>query len=211
MVCTAVQLMIPTPLHALSSAEARAVRRKIEAVEAEEGVGGNGLFTNAHVTRDWFYELAVSEPLLGIVRDLIGPDVMIWKSQLWIKESGSGSHVGWHQDARYWGLLPVGDCVNVWLALSDVGDENGPMQFLRHSHNKVWPTHETYQATNLLTRGQDIDWSPSTCADSWNVAPLADSQRSRRGRSRPIARRHGPPLCRPIQYSPPGSRTRRRA
>jgi non-heme Fe2+,alpha-ketoglutarate-dependent halogenase len=36
--------------------------------------------------------------------------------------------------------------------------ENGPMEFLRGSHTTPFPTHDTYAADNLLTRGQVIDW-----------------------------------------------------
>ena len=85
------------PLRAVSAPEAHAVRGKIEAAEREEQQGGNGLFSNAHLLHDWFYQLATCASVVDVVEDLIGPDVMIWKSQLWIKEGGSGSFVGWHQ------------------------------------------------------------------------------------------------------------------
>ena len=152
------------PLPAVSEKEAAAVRSKIEAAEAASQQGGNGLFTNAHTLYDWFAELATCDAVLDVVQDLIGPDIMIWKSQLWIKESQSGSYVGWHQDARYWGLTPL-ECVNVWIALSDVREENGPMEFLAGSHTHPYPTEDTYEADNLLTRGQVIDWSPEAAPD----------------------------------------------
>ena len=85
------------PLPAVSEQEAAAVRAKIEAAEEASQQGGNGLFTNAHTLYDWFAELATCDAVLDVVQDLIGPDIMIWKSQLWIKESESGSYVGWHQ------------------------------------------------------------------------------------------------------------------
>ena len=56
------------------------------------------------------------------------------------------------QDARYWGLTPL-ECVNVWIALSDVREENGPMEFLAGSHTHPYPTEDTYEADNLLMRG----------------------------------------------------------
>ena len=71
------------------------MRRKIEHAEVEAQQGGNGLFTNAHTLYDWFYGLATKGSVLDVVEDLIGPNIMIWKSQLWIKESRSGSYVGW--------------------------------------------------------------------------------------------------------------------
>ena len=83
------------PLRAISEGEAAEVRRKIEHAEVEAQQGGNGLFTNAHTLYDWFYALATKDCVVDVVEDLIGPNIMIWKSQLWIKESGSGSYVGW--------------------------------------------------------------------------------------------------------------------
>ena len=53
------------------------------------------------------------------VSDLVGPNIYIWKCQLWIKEANSAAYVGWHQDAAYWGLDPP-DSVNAWIALTDV-------------------------------------------------------------------------------------------
>jgi hypothetical protein len=83
------------PLRAISEKEAAEVRGKIEHAEVQAQQGGNGLFTNAHTLYDWFYDLATKESVVDVVEDLIGPNIMIWKSQLWIKESGSGSYVGW--------------------------------------------------------------------------------------------------------------------
>lgn len=103
------------------------------------------------------HSLATTPTILEVVSDLLGPDVLIWKSQLWIKEAGSGSHVGWHQDSRYWGLTPIQSC-NVWLAITDVEQANGPMEFLSGSHRAPLPTVDTYQPENLLTRGQAIDF-----------------------------------------------------
>jgi hypothetical protein len=67
------------PFSGLSTVEARKARRNVEALEESEGTGGNGLFTNAHVTRDWFHALATKREILDVVEDLLGPDIMIWK------------------------------------------------------------------------------------------------------------------------------------
>lgn len=152
------------PLDGISAAEAAATRSRIEAMEAAEQQGGNGLFSNAHCLYGWWQKMATRPELLDVVEDLLGPNIMIWKSQLWIKEAGSDSFVGWHQDARYWGLTPI-DSVNVWMALTDVTPENGPMQYLRGSHSRCYPTIDTYSADSLLTRGQDIDFSPEAGPD----------------------------------------------
>ena len=49
----------------------------------------------------WQYELATQPAVLDMVEDLLGPNFYIWKSQLWIKESKSGSFVGWVRGCLY--------------------------------------------------------------------------------------------------------------
>ena len=39
------------------------------------------------------------------------------------------------------------------------------MEFLAGSHTHPYPTEDTYEADNLLTRGQVIDWSPEAAPD----------------------------------------------
>ena len=89
------------PLRAISETEAAAVRARVEQAEVAAQQGGNGLFTNAHCTHDWFYELATCDSVVDVVEDLLGPNILIWKSQLWIKESKSGSFVGWVRGCLY--------------------------------------------------------------------------------------------------------------
>ena len=37
------------------------------------------------------------------------------------------------QDAYYWPLTPS-KCVTVWVAIDDIDEDNGPMQFVPGSH-----------------------------------------------------------------------------
>ena len=144
------------PHRALSEAEAAAARARIEAAERASDASGNSLFVNGHLLHRWQYELATHPALLGAVADLLGPNLYVWKSQLWIKEASSRAFVGWHQDAAYWGLAPH-DAVNAWVALSDVREEHGPMRLLAGSHAApLLPTGDNYEADNMLTRGQVI-------------------------------------------------------
>jgi non-heme Fe2+,alpha-ketoglutarate-dependent halogenase len=145
------------PMMGCSASHAQGILERIERQEEAEQKAGMALFLNAHVQHRWWYDLCTRPQILDVVQDVLGPNLLIWKSQLWIKEAGSGSYVGWHQDATYWGLDPP-ESVNVWMALTDVTPSHGPLQLLAGSHAEALPTSDTYDVGNLLTRGQDVDW-----------------------------------------------------
>merc|ERR1711907_297368 len=73
------------PLRALTVAEAGEYRRIVEDAERDSDVSGNSLFLNGHLLYDWQHQLATKSQILDVVQDLIGPDLFIWKCQLWIK------------------------------------------------------------------------------------------------------------------------------
>mmetsp|Transcript_63373 Transcript_63373/g.125304 ORF Transcript_63373/g.125304 Transcript_63373/m.125304 type:complete len:340 (-) Transcript_63373:98-1117(-) len=145
------------PVQGVSPEHAAIIKDRIEDLEASEQRAGMALFLNAHLKYKWWYDLCTPSCILDVVEDLLGPNLLIWKSQLWIKEPGADAFVGWHQDATYWGLEPP-DSVNVWMALTDVTPAHGPLELLPGSHADALPTTDTYSVDNILTRGQDIDW-----------------------------------------------------
>ncbi len=62
--------------------------------------------------------------------------VQVWASQLLIKPPGSATagHVGWHQDRQYWPYWQRdAGLFTAWIALSEVGEDSGPMRFVRGS------------------------------------------------------------------------------
>ena len=99
------------------------------------------------------------------MQDLIGPDIMVWSTDWWIKEARSPSFVSWHQDSQYWGL-DTSKLVTVWVALSDSTVASGCMRVLPGSHQGPdLPHEETFHSDNMLSRGQaiqNIDESQTT-------------------------------------------------
>jgi ectoine hydroxylase-related dioxygenase (phytanoyl-CoA dioxygenase family) len=94
--------------------------------------------------------------IIEAVSQIIGPDILMWGSGLFIKDPNSRSFVSWHQDLNYWGL--DGDReVTAWFALTPSNLENGCMRFVSGSHAmKVVPHVDSFAPDNLLTRGQEI-------------------------------------------------------
>lgn len=79
------------------------------------------------------YDIARHPPILDIVEDLIGPDIVCWATHYFCKMPGDDKQVSWHQDCSYWALTPS-KTVTVWLAIDDVDAENGCMHVIPGTH-----------------------------------------------------------------------------
>ena len=87
---------------------------------------------------------------------LIGPNILVWGANFFLKEPRSDAYVSWHQDATYWGLEPA-DIVTAWVAFTPSTVESGCMRVVPGTHQGGIVEHrETWDADNLLSRGQEI-------------------------------------------------------
>ena len=145
------------PVPVLSSAEAAAIRGKLEAFEAEaDGLKGP-LRHKTHLLFTWLDELIRHPRILDAVEDVIGPNILCWGSSFFIKEPRNPGFVSWHQDSTYWGLDPA-DVITAWVAFSDSNAANGAMRVIPGTHKLDQVTHrDTFNADNLLSRGQEIE------------------------------------------------------
>ncbi|MEM7221151.1 MAG: phytanoyl-CoA dioxygenase family protein [Pseudomonadota bacterium] len=145
-----------SPIRIASSTTANAWRRRFEAFEARSGERSVALRTDLHLAERWAWEILVSPEVMQPVVDLLGPDVLLWSLNWFIKEPRSGDFVSLHQDANYWGLEPH-EVLTAWIALSDASEATGPMRFLPGTHRGVLFEHDnTFAPHNLLSRGQTI-------------------------------------------------------
>ena len=62
--------------------------------------------------------------LLDAVEAVLGPNLILVYSSMFIKLPGDGTSVGWHQDNNYWPSVHGTDVATVWLALDDADAEN---------------------------------------------------------------------------------------
>jgi hypothetical protein len=103
-------------------------------------------------------EIALNENILDIVEKIIGPDILLWSVEFFIKEAKSKSIVSMHQDLTYWGLDDDQMQVTAWLALSLSDQNSGCMDFVKGSFkNPILPHNDTFEQNNLLSRGQEIE------------------------------------------------------
>jgi ectoine hydroxylase-related dioxygenase (phytanoyl-CoA dioxygenase family) len=151
------------PLDILTPDETAATRAELEQIETDWLNADLPLplatykRVNAHVVMPLAARLAQDPRILNAVESILGPDLMVWSAEFFIKEPRSNHVVGMHQDLTYWGLGETSDQVTAWIALSPATPESGCMDFVAGSHkNPILPHNDTFSDTNLLSRGQEI-------------------------------------------------------
>lgn len=102
-------------------------------------------------------ELALNPAVLDAVESIIGPNLMIWGAEFFIKEPHTPQRVSMHQDLTYWGFGATSNQVTAWIALSPSNVVSGCMDLVKGSHkNEILPHNDTHAADNLLSRGQEV-------------------------------------------------------
>ena len=87
-----------------------------------------------------FFEVAMLPEILDMVSQLLGPDLILWGSQVFAKPAMTGLEVPWHQDSHFWQMQPLVAC-SVWIAIDDVTIENGCMRYIPGSHRHGLLSH----------------------------------------------------------------------
>ena len=145
------------PVRVMSAADAHQYRVSLETHEAKTGQPLQGNWRHkTHLLFTWADALVHHPAVLDAVEDVIGPDILCWTTNFFIKEANSPGFVSWHQDSTYWGLEPD-DVITAWIAVTEVTPENGYMQVIPGSHKiDQLPHVDTFHKDNLLSRGQEI-------------------------------------------------------
>ena len=152
-----------SPIRVISEKEALSIKEELEQVEKEFPHEINSESrNNLHLSFAFLDALAHNTIIVDAIEDLIGPNISLWASVMFIKEPSSKQYVSWHQDATYMGLDSL-DFPTPWIALSPSNKETGCMTMIAGSQKKNIQTHEdTFAENNILTRGQviqDVDES----------------------------------------------------
>ena len=81
---------------------------------------------------EWF-SYATRPEILDCVQVLVGPNIILWGSQVFCKPAHTGRKIPWHQDGKYWPMRPLAT-VSAWIAIDDATPANGNMRFIPGSH-----------------------------------------------------------------------------
>ena len=144
------------PVRVMPESDARGLRDALQAHEDHWGGPLHGKWrVKTHLLFTWADRIVHHPAILDAVEDLVGPNILCWTTNFFIKEPKSPGFVSWHQDATYWGLEPD-DVVTAWVALSASNHESGCMKVVAGTHLQTFAHVDTYHEDNLLTRGQEI-------------------------------------------------------
>lgn len=151
------------PLPAIPAASARAYRSTLEQIEADWRDNGLPLplntykRINAHVVMPMVAQIGMHPAILDVIEGILGPDIMIFSGEFFIKEPRTRHIVSMHQDLTYWGLGAIDGLVTAWIPLSPATPASGCMDFVAGSHKNAILEHEdTFAPDNLLSRGQEV-------------------------------------------------------
>lgn len=149
------------PVDILTLEETKKIKEEIEYIEKKwpdelVGLGRN----NVHYISPIFDQVCHNSKILDAVESIIGKDILVGGTTLFIKDPDKKGFVSWHQDAKYIGFEPY-NWVTAWLAITDANEENGCMRMWSGSHKEKIKDHkDTYDKNNLLTRGQTVQNVP---------------------------------------------------
>ena len=146
-----------SPINIFSKEKAKEIRNEIELIENEmpEELEKSGRY-NAHLISPLLDEVTHNSKILDAVESLIGENILVCGTTLFIKNPNEKGFVSYHQDAKYIGLEPH-NWVTAWVAITDSNENNGCMRMWSGSHKDNLKDHDQkFNEGNLLTRGQTV-------------------------------------------------------
>ena len=146
-----------SPIKIFSKYKAKEIRDEIELIEKEmpDELEKSGRY-NAHLISPLLDEVTHNPIILDAVQSLIGKDILVCGTTLFIKNPNEKGFVSYHQDAKYIGLEPH-NWVTAWVAITDSNENNGCMRIWSGSHKDDLKEHDQkFNQGNLLTRGQTV-------------------------------------------------------
>ena len=197
------------PLRALSAAEA--ARYRAECDELERQLGGRPRTIEVrqmHLHFAWAYELATHPSVLDAVEDLLGPDLLIWATELFAKHPQEEAvSIAWHRDGAYMGLDPE-LTLTAWIALSPSTPENGCLRAVREPSRRQAAGNEAIRARREPARlppGELIDVALEAGEMSLHDVYLLHGSQSNRSDQKRVgfAVRFTTPYARPLLDRPP--------
>ena len=109
---------------------------QIEPYASEEVSEGLPVLRKIEETDDLsvpFKDLAEHPRLVEVLTEVLGPDLLLFRSTLMLKPAFHGSVHGMHQDSSYWPIDPP-HSITLSIALTDATTENGCFRVIPRSH-----------------------------------------------------------------------------
>ena len=118
--------------------------------------------------------------ILDAVEAVLGPNLILIFSSVFIKLPHDPTQVAWHQDNTYWPSVHGTDVVTLWLAIDDADAENAAMQVIPGSHQgykemEMIPTGDNQTLRNTVAVKPEQEESAITLAMPAGSLSIHDS------------------------------------
>ena len=151
-----------SPIDIFSKDRANEIRNELELIEKKmpSELDKSGRY-NAHLISPLLDKVTHDPKILDVVQSIIGENILVCGTTLFIKNPNEKGFVSYHQDAKYIGLEPY-NWVTAWVAITDSNEHNGCMRMWSGSHKDNLKNHDQmFNEGNLLTRGQTVNNVPT--------------------------------------------------
>ena len=98
-----------------------------------------------HARDTHWLDLCRHPRILDAIESVLGPNLILVYSSVFIKLPNSATRVGWHQDNPYWPSVHGNDVITLWLAVDCADAGNSAMKVIPGSHTG-WEELETVEA-----------------------------------------------------------------
>lgn len=115
---------------------------------------------NAYWTDVTMARLVLDERIGQIAARLSGvKGIRLWHDQLLYKppQSEAAGNIGWHQDKGYWQCIDSEHAITAWVALEDVDEQNGCVEFVPGSHTWGLLEEDHFYQQNMDEQIQQIE------------------------------------------------------
>ena len=117
-----------------SHAEVESNRRLLDEATDKGMLDRDSYLGEPHTRDERWLEICRHPKLLDAVQSVLGQDLILVYSSVFIKPPHSLETVPWHQDNTNWPSVHGTDVVTVWLAIDDADTENSAMMVIPESH-----------------------------------------------------------------------------
>ena len=121
----------PLPEEATVQREPRVERGEVSA----DGSSDIRKITKVAHDSDCFHDLVLTSSLVGVMQQLMSPNLKLFRADVLMKPSKVGSAKGMHQDSAYWPIEPM-DLWSCWMPFDPATTENGCMAVIPGSHKR---------------------------------------------------------------------------
>jgi len=100
-----------------------------------------------HLDIDFFSKHIMKRQILDKIEDILGPDILCWRSELFPKYPGDEG-TDWHQADTFahasgapqieWPSSDFGGAVTVWTAVTEASKETGCLRFIPGTHEEMF-------------------------------------------------------------------------